>query len=270
MLQKAFDHHAQDLLSRLGLRFSETDQEGDTLQDGASLQGVCERHGAFALSVQDAQGVMRYRPNVCPVCRAERLSAQLMCSAAIPMRHQDCRFETFEARTEAQKAVLAACQNYAEGLRKHTSQGACLILSGNPGTGKNHLATAIARVALEAGLSVVQTTPREMVLQIRETWGRGPSDPESRRSERGIINGFAGADLLILDEVGKQFGGKGDEVHFFEVINRRYLDMKPTVVLSNETVENIEVYLGAAAFDRLCENGMLLRLDWQSYRRGRV
>ena len=225
----------------------------------------CPEHGDYPISMRDAQGVLRYRPAVCPACLAERVSQRLMEGAAIAPRHQHCRFESFIAQSADQKAVLNACREYAEHFAMNLRKtGSGLILSGQPGTGKNHLATAIAREVMAAGFSVMQTTAHEVIVRIRETWGKG-----NITSEREVVRVFTQADLLILDEVGKQFGGKGDEVHLFEVINQRYLALRPTLVLSNENVEGIREYLGVAAFDRICENGQLLQLNWCSYRRGR-
>lgn len=259
---------SKGVLSRLNRLVPE--DAGTAQNEGGIHQGACDRHGEYPISLQDEQGVTRYRPAVCPACLAEQKSSRLMRSAAIPKRHQGCRFDNFVVQTAEQQAIFDVCLDYANTFRKKAFQsGACLIMSGNCGTGKNHLATAITRVVMESGFSVVQTTVRGMIERIRESWGKSQQTNEDRLTERKAIQGFADVDLLILDEVGKQFGGgKGDEVHLFEVINRRYLDMKPTIVLSNETPKNIEAYMGIAAYDRLCEKGTLLCLDWQGYRRG--
>lgn len=226
----------------------------------------CPQHGDYPVSMRDAQGVVRYRPAVCPACLAERVSRRLMEGAAIPPRHQHCWFESFVTQNADQSSILEACRTYAENFAAVARKtGACMVLSGPPGTGKNHLATAIARVVMEHGFTVMQATAHEVIVRIRETWGKG-----GVASEREVVRTFVQADLLILDEVGKQFGGKGDEVHLFEVINQRYLEMKPSLVLSNENRDGIEEYLGEAAFDRLCEGGgQLLQLNWRGYRRGR-
>jgi len=259
--------NAADVLQAIlsGKGISLPDVSGPGQNDDASQFENCERHGKYRISMRDDQGVVRYRPAVCPACLAERKSQQMMQSAAISRRHQNCSFETFVAQSPEQKAVFDVCLEYAQTFAKRAFlTGACMILSGNPGTGKNHLATAIARMVMDSGFSVMQTTAHEVIMRIRETWGK-----TSVASEREVVRIFGQADLLILDEVGKQFGGKGDEVHLFEVVNQRYLEMKPTIVLSNETKEGIEDYLGTAAFDRLCENGVLLQMNWPGYRRGR-
>jgi DNA replication protein DnaC len=225
----------------------------------------CERHGAYPISMVDGAGVVRYMASSCPVCAAEQVSRRLLESAAISARHQGCDFASFIVETPAQQAVLDTCRDYAEHFSQAAATGAGLIFSGPVGTGKNHLATAIARTVLEMGRSVLQVTAYEMILRLRQTWKKDDTGP----SEAAIIRQFGAADLLIIDEVGKQFGSKGgDEVQLFAVINRRYLDMKPTIVMSNESAQGIERYMGIAAFDRLCERGLLLEFDGPSHRRG--
>lgn len=253
---------SQDLLRRWGF-----DAENVAiLPDRHPQFRECERHGPYPISIVDGFGVVRYLAPVCPVCAAEHASRRLLESAAIPVRYQDCDFGTFIVETSAQQAVLEACRDYAEHFARYAATGTCMVFSGNTGTGKNHLATAIARTVLGMGRSVLQVTAYGLITRIRQTWGKGGGG----RSESDIVRAFAEADLLIIDEVGKQFGGDGDQVHLFEVIHSRYLDMKPTIVLSNESAQGIEGYLGVATFDRLCERGLLLQFDWQGHRRGRV
>ncbi len=225
----------------------------------------CERHGRYPISLVDDQGVIRYRAPVCPVCAAEQTSRRLMEGAAIPKRYMDCSFDNYVVDCEGQQTALEVCRDYAMHFEERARKGSCLLLCGMPGTGKNHLAAAIAQAVLLQGYSVLQITAHDLIARIRQTWQRG----EGRKEEREVIREFATAGLLILDEVGKTFGGDGERVHLFEVIDHRYREMKPTLILSNESVEGIEHYLGTAAFDRLCQDGELLFFDWESHRRGR-
>ncbi|MEY2340931.1 ATP-binding protein [Acidithiobacillus sp. IBUN Pt1247-S3] len=225
----------------------------------------CERHGRYPISMVDDQGVVRYLQPVCPACAAEAASRGLMERAAIPSRYAECDFSNYVVDVPGQQTALDVCLDYAEHFAEHARKGASLILCGNPGTGKNHLAAAIARAVLAMGNSVLQVTAYDIIARIRETWRRGIGNG----TELEVIRGFAEVGLLIIDEVGKTFGSDGERVHLFEVIDHRYRNMKPTIILSNEDVEGVEQYLGTPAFDRLCQNGGLLIFDWQSYRRGR-
>lgn len=225
---------------------------------------TCDQHGRYPISMVDETGAVRYSGGVCPVCSAERVSRHLLESAAISPRHHHCDFASFVAQTPAQKAVLDICADFADHFTEHAAKGNCLIFSGSHGTGKNHLAVAIARVVLGMGRSVLQVTAHDLILRLRQTWKKNDDGP----AESAILRQFGAADLLIIDEIGKQFGGPAEEVHLFGVINRRYLDLKPTIVISNESPQGIEKYLGTAAFDRLCERGLLLQFDWPSLRRG--
>ena len=74
-------------------------------------------------------------------------------------------------------------------------------------------------------------------------------------------------DLLILDEVGVQFGSDAEKLILFEIINTRYQDMKPTILISNLTLVELGKYIGERVVDRMREGGgAILSFDWDSYR----
>ncbi len=271
-ISRKFSHHppfhkpvwAGDVAQNLLRRWGYTADNVAILPTRHPEYRNCERHGRYAISMIDAQGVVRYLQPVCPVCAAERVSQRLLDSAAIPARYRDCDFDNFCAETSDQQAALRTCREYAENFQRIAAEGRGLILQGNPGTGKNHLAAAIARTVLSMGRTVLQATAWEMISRIRETWreNAGPS-------EREIVRRFSEVDLLILDEVGKQMGTDSERIHLFEIIDHRYREMRPTIILSNETPVGIEACLGRAAYDRLCHYGTLVQFTWPSYRRGR-
>ena len=74
-------------------------------------------------------------------------------------------------------------------------------------------------------------------------------------------------DLLVLDEVGVQFGSRTEENLIFTLMNKRYEDLKPTLVISNELEDGLETYLGPRTFDRLKDGGgLIIPFPWESYR----
>ena len=75
-------------------------------------------------------------------------------------------------------------------------------------------------------------------------------------------------DLLILDEVGVQFGSDFERNTLFDVLNERYELRKPTIFLSNLGREDLAEFLGERVMDRLREDGAtVVPFDWPSYRR---
>ena len=73
--------------------------------------------------------------------------------------------------------------------------------------------------------------------------------------------------MLILDEVGVQFGSETEENLLFDIINTRYEDRKPTILISNLDGAGVKKYLGERAFDRIREDGgKLIPFTWSSYR----
>lgn len=224
----------------------------------------CEKHGKYPANMVDSEGVVRYMRPVCPACERQAAVVRLMRRAAVSPRFERCTFENFEVKTEDQRKALQVCREYAENFAEHLGIGRCLILRGNPGTGKNHLATAICKVLIENGYAPINATAYELIRRIRETWRDG-----SRESEEDVYRQLAGADLLIIDEVGRQYSAKDgtESIELFNIIDRRNRDCKPTAILSNQTREGIARYLGAAAFDRLRQGGgKLANFDWDSHR----
>lgn len=81
------------------------------------------------------------------------------------------------------------------------------------------------------------------------------------------MQGFTATDLLILDEVGVQFGTDYEKVIITDIINRRYNDMRPTIILSNLDELELCDYLGARVMDRMFEGGGgVIAFGWDSYR----
>ena len=181
----------------------------------------------------------------------------------IPPRYRDRRFENYKAAGKAQLAAKSHAMAYLK-LLLDGDCSASLVMTGLPGTGKTHLACAIANAYMRKGGEVVFITVAAMIRKIRETYR-----PDSELTEQQAINAFRDLDLLILDEVGIQKGDDKEINLLFEVINERYAYLKPTMLLSNLTVEDMEQLLGARVIDRLKEGGGgVIEFVWSSYRSG--
>ena len=136
------------------------------------------------------------------------------------------------------------------------------MFCGGVGAGKTHLAVGIAHRLMEQGRIAVFTSVINAIRRVKDTYRR-----DSGQSEAQVVAGFIRPDLLILDEVGVQFGSETEKMILFEIINGRYEQLKPTIVISN-LADALTDYLGERVVDRLREGGgRMLIFDWPSYRR---
>lgn len=216
----------------------------------------------------------------CPTCSAERRAAEdarrereaqaersrqvhaLLSAAGIPARFADRTFAGYSAKEQGQKIALGVCRAYAEAWPEKRASGGSLVLSGGPGTGKTHLACAIANEVMHEHLaSAAFGSVATMLRHIKDTYRK-----DAERSEQDAINDLLRPDLLVLDEVGVQVGSEHEKLLMFEVLNSRYQELRPTILISNLNAADLEDFLGQRVMDRYRECGSVLAFDWQSYR----
>lgn len=178
----------------------------------------------------------------------------------IPLRYRDRMFLNFEVSTDLQAKALSTASLFAESFSEHRKKGTMMVFSGLPGTGKSHLATAIAKHVMTAH-TAFYTSAIDAIRMIRDTWRR-----DSMKTETQILNMLAGIDLLILDEIGVQYGTEAEQVSLFDIIDKRYRDMMPTILITNLDKAKMKLFLGDRSFDRLREGGIWLTFDWASKR----
>ena len=140
--------------------------------------------------------------------------------------------------------------------------GQNIILSGNPGTGKTHLATALGLKACQEGYKVLFTTISRMLTQIREC--------RSQKTLRTLENRFEKFDLVICDEFGYiSFDKDGAELLFNHLSLR--CGRKSTIITTNLSFERWSEIFGdtvltAAMVDRLTHRAFLINMTGPSYR----
>ena len=140
--------------------------------------------------------------------------------------------------------------------------GRNLILSGNPGTGKTHMAVGLGIKACSEGFRVLFTTVPRMLTHIRES-----------RSEKTLYNleqRFEKYGLVICDEFGYiSYDKQGSELLFNHLSLRA--GHKSTIITTNLSFDRWPEIFGdptltAAIVDRLTHRAFLINMNGKSYR----
>lgn len=215
-------------------------------------------------------------------CRCERgeRSEHLLRQARIPRRYDHCSFETFEeGHDPSLAAALRSARAYVE---QWPARAPGLIFLGRPGTGKTHLAVAIARELIGKGAQVVFYEQRELLKALQGTF-----DTASLQRETEILGPVLEAEVLVLDDLGagRITPWARDVMH--EVIAQRYNEVRPLIMTSNHLAGNepetaqrrtqaidepltLTQRLGDALMSRLYEMCEIVRLCGDDYRVGAV
>lgn len=200
----------------------------------------------------------------------EKRWSRKMGDAGIPERFQNRTLDTYIAKTAGQKRALEFAQEFAGKFDKVQESGRSAIFCGKPGTGKTHLAIGIGLAVLNkqrspqwANTCLVQfTTVQRMVRMVKDAWRK-----DSELSETEVIDLLVEPDLLILDEIGVQFGTEFEKNLMFDVLNERYEKRRPTILISNLEPKEVKAFLGDRVYDRLREDGgECVPFDWNSHR----
>jgi len=137
-----------------------------------------------------------------------------------------------------------------------------VLLVGNPGTGKTHLATALGFAACTAGKRVRFTSTTALVTLLLEM--------RENRSLQRFHKQLERLDLLILDELGYVPFAKAGAELLFDVVARAY-ERSSLIVTTNLPFENWTEVLGSerltgAMLDRLTHRVHILEANGESYR----
>lgn len=237
----------------------------------------CEDHGPYTSSGVRYLG-RREIWTRCPDCDAAEESARLKAEAdakakreqerlerliqqaAIPARFIGRSFDNFKASTPGQRNALAVVRAFAGEFDANYRNGRGLILSGMPGTGKSHLAGAVLQAILPEYCGLYLTC-LGLIRMVRTTWRK-----DSERSETETLQLLADVPLLVIDEIGVQYGTDGEQTILFEVLDARYRAMLPTILLTNQDAAGLKAFLGERTYDRLTETCKWIAFDWESYR----
>jgi len=139
-----------------------------------------------------------------------------------------------------------------------------IILLGQSGVGKTHLAIALAYAAVQKRIKARFITASDLIIQMAHA-------KKEKRYDSFIRQAILAPALLVIDEIGYFPMSKEDAHHFFQVISKRY-ERGATIVTSNLVFSQWsgifanDKVVTTAILDRLLHHSHVINILGDSYR----
>lgn len=189
---------------------------------------ICEDVGFIEVETKDG---MRYRPCKCrEMAKIQKIWEQ----SGISVNDIDksfSNFETWNIQIRDMKDKATSYYRQFENIKKERTNS--IMLCGNPGCGKTHLALALANNLLKKKqLPVVYMPYRDVITDLKHHM----TDEEYYKR---TLSKYQNCEVLLIDDL---FKGKINETDInimFELINYRYLNRLPMIISTEFTIEKL-------------------------------
>lgn len=188
------------------------------------------------------------------VCYAERL----LNNSYIPVVRHENTFDSFKTPTQILVKAKHQALSYIKDLDK-VKNGKNLIIAGyeSVGTGKTHLAIAIANEAIKSQIPTIFISSTTMMSKMRKDFDTAP---------------YINTNLLILDDLGKENKTSWVLEQLYLILDSRHNNNKATVITTENSIDYLEKQFGGggkALISRLCGNFTLIKCTGNDYRLNR-
>lgn len=146
-----------------------------------------------------------------------------------------------------------------EFIKKHEN----IILLGQSGVGKTHLAIALAYKAVQNRFKVKFTTIADLL--------SNAITAKREKKYNGFLKSILSPSVLVIDEIGYFNMSKEEANHFFQIISKRY--EKGSVILTSNLVFSkwVQIFAGdkvvtTAILDRILHHSHIINIQGDSYR----
>lgn len=164
-------------------------------------------------------------------------------SSNLGARFMNRTFGNFEVRRDPN--AYNNCLAYSNRENLFADSRNSLLIFGGYGSGKTHLAAAIANALIDRGIPVLFGTFADHLEKIREEF-----DKTGQKKYQSMMKNTP---MLVLDDVGKERLTDWAKEILFNVINYRYEHKLPFILTTNYNEKQLGNYIGGAVYSRMCE-----------------
>lgn len=158
--------------------------------------------------------------------------------------------------------VVSQCRDYIDSFPQN---GDSLLIFGNTGVGKTFLCNCIAKELLDKGFTVIYLTAFRFFDILEKYKFRKDNDTNSISNENQF-DYMLDCDLLIIDDLGTEFGNSFTTTQLYLCINERLLRQRSTIISTNLSLDNLSRNYSERIFSRFTHNYHLLKIVGEDIR----
>ncbi len=171
-----------------------------------------------------------------------------------PLRHMKCAPVTTDDSPWAKQY-----RQIADSFKPRT--GKLIAFVGGRGNGKTQMAVQLMKARTMELRTALFSTAVEFFIKIKSTYRK-----DADRDEMEVVKEYQKPSLLVVDEVGKRGGSDWENTMLFELLNRRYNDMKDTILIDNRSRAEFTEIIGPSLASRMNEGGGIIEFTWDTFR----
>ncbi len=196
-----------------------------------STQSVCERCGGTGWIIVERASVSGAERCA---CRSEGRAERLEERSQIPPLYRNASFENFKTEgMQELKMVMSAVKRYSDDFPLGQKRG--LLLIGEPGTGKTHLAIAALRRIMQKGFEGVFTDFQTLLDRIRAGY-----DSSSNSSNKEAYRMALDSEVLMLDDLGAHRVTDWVQDTITAIVTHRCNNQMPLIATTNLPDADVE------------------------------
>ena len=199
-------------------------------------QGLAEIDGRISSRLHDPSLVTTIRINA-PDFRSPMLDSSTPQLSSLPL-HSKQTFSNFSLREHEKISPEAksSLENAYHAARRFSEEpSGWLVLTGDYGCGKTHLAAAIGNYRTAMGESPMFVVVPDLLDHLRATFSPNSTIPYDQMFDQVRTNA-----LLILDDLGTQSATPWAKEKLYQILNYRYNAELPTVITTTSTLDEID------------------------------
>jgi DNA replication protein DnaC len=183
---------------------------------------------------------------------------QLMSISLVPANYVGADLFNVENIPEPSRAAYLKKSRQLAGLMERSG---IVVLLGNVGTGKTHMACALVQAFCRQRRRAMYAEAMDYFIDLQESYGQGAGT-----TPRKVENKYLLPELLILDAMEERADTPWNDRMLFRLVNKRYAAGQSTVLISNEQEKEFNARVGASIADRIRDGGGRIICNWKSLR----